>query len=45
MEKENFNAEEIFKRLCAAEPYKMDEAYKMSVYLNMEEQLKKWVMS
>lgn len=41
--KEKFNAEEIFRCLCAAKPYKMNEAYKSSVYQNLEEQLKKWV--
>ncbi len=42
--KEKFNAEEIFKRLCDAQSYKMNTSYKMSVYLNMEKQLKKWVI-
>lgn len=42
--KEKFTSEEIFQRLCDAKPYKMDEAYKMSVYQNLEEQIKKWVI-
>lgn len=42
--KEKFTSEEIFHRLCEAKPYKMDEAYKMSVYQNLEEQIKKWVI-
>lgn len=42
--KEKFNAEEIFKRLCDAQSYNMNKTYKMSVYRNMEQQLKKWVI-
>lgn len=41
--KEKFNAKEIFRCLCEAKPYKMNEAYKNSVYQNLQEQLIKWV--
>ena len=42
--KEKFTSEEIFQRLCQAKPYEMDEEYKMSVYQNLEDQMKKWVI-
>ena len=42
--KEKFQPDEIFRRLCDAKPYEMDEAYKLSVYQNMEEQLEKWAI-
>lgn len=41
--KEKFNVEKIFRCLCEAKPYKMNETYKSSVYQNLEEQLIKWV--
>ncbi|MDO4943312.1 MAG: polysaccharide pyruvyl transferase family protein, partial [Lachnospiraceae bacterium] len=37
--KDKFNADDIYKQLCAAEPYEMNESYKMSVYKNLEKQL------
>ncbi len=42
--KEKFTSDEIFRRLCHAKPYEMDEDYKMSVYRNLEEQMNKWAI-
>lgn len=43
--REDLAADEIFKRLLDAKPYKIDKSYKMSVYQNLEEQLQKWVIN
>lgn len=45
LKKNKFTAENIYKTLMEASSYEMNDAYKKTVYENLEKQIDKWIIS